>query len=489
MTGVHKRARRLRGRRAFALVSAVAVTAAMSWMTTQAPVNATTPTPPAPPFTQCPAIGASPSCQILIVVNPDRTVSIYEDPSFHTYDGHDDTLVGVQNNSSAPVSAIALSSPGIAGFDGDGICDPPYNSQFTAGSGCPFGPTHYEGPNTSFTTTPGDLDNVQVNFSQTVAGLGANASAYFGLEQDVNGANLIGSIPVLASPTLATTPSGSTPAGGTASDSATLTGANNPTGTMTFNLYGPDDPACSNAIATITQPVSGATTDSGPASVGAPGTYNWVASYSGDMNNNPVAGNCGDESFTVTPQKMTGHAYAAKASVKLAGLALLNLAPVAETGPIATTSTYNSSTPCVATVTGIVGVKALCSSVSTVRYPGKSTAKASIASAVTGIPGLPVISVGAVQASSTTTCDGSHGAVTIAYLAVGGTVVIAKPTAIAPNTKINVGVVSLVLNEQKPVAGPDDGLTVNAIHVNVNALGLATTDIVLSSAESDISGC
>jgi len=85
--------------------------------------------------------------------------------------------------------------------------------------------------------------------------------------------------------------------------------------------------------------------------------------------------------------------------------------------------------------------------------------------------------------------DQSSGTTTIAFLQVGGTVVIAKPTAIAPNTTINVGVVSLVLNEQIPVTGPDKGLTVNAVHIKVNALGAAKVDMILASSESDIGNC
>ena len=54
---------------------------------------------------------------------------------------------------------------------------------------------------------------------------------------------------------------------------------------------------------------------------------------------------------------------------------------------------------------------------------------------------------------------------------------------------MNVGVVSLVLNEQIPFSTPDDGLTVNAVHLSVNVLGLATTNIVVASAESDIGNC
>lgn len=100
-----------------------------------------------------------------------------------------------------------------------------------------------------------------------------------------------------------------------------------------------------------------------------------------------------------------------------------------------------------------------------------------------------MITIGAIKSSSTTTCSGSSGTTTIASLKVGNTVVISAPTNIAPNTTINVGVVKLVLNEQIPFTTPDKGLTVNAVHVTVNALGLAKTNVVLASAESDIGNC
>ena len=79
---------------------------------------------PAPPFTECPAIGAAPSCDILLVVNPDQTITVTGDSSVGPYDGSDDTLVGVVNNSSSAISAITVSGPGsgLAGFDGDDIC-------------------------------------------------------------------------------------------------------------------------------------------------------------------------------------------------------------------------------------------------------------------------------------------------------------------------------------------------------------------------------
>jgi hypothetical protein len=97
--------------------------------------------------------------------------------------------------------------------------------------------------------------------------------------------------------------------------------------------------------------------------------------------------------------------------------------------------------------------------------------------------------VQAVQSTSTTTCGGSAGTVTIAYLRVGTVTVINKPTAIKPNTTINVGIVKLVLNEQHAFTTPDRGLTVNAVHATVNLLGSPALNLVLASSESDIGNC
>jgi hypothetical protein len=68
-------------------------------------------------------------------------------------------------------------------------------------------------------------------------------------------------------------------------------------------------------------------------------------------------------------------------------------------------------------------------------------------------------------------------------------VVIASPTKIAPNTGITVAGVTLVLNEQIPLAGPDSGLTVNAVHVAASVLGLVQANVIIASSESDIGGC
>jgi hypothetical protein len=76
------------------------------------------------PFTECPKVGAAPSCDILLVVNPDQSISVLGDSSVGPYDGGDDTLIGIVNNSSAAITAVTVSGPNsdLAGFDGDGIC-------------------------------------------------------------------------------------------------------------------------------------------------------------------------------------------------------------------------------------------------------------------------------------------------------------------------------------------------------------------------------
>ena len=98
-----------------------------------------------------------------------------------------------------------------------------------------------------------------------------------------------------ASPTITTTPSTTTGVCGTSEtlkDTATLSGGDDPTGTITFTLYSPSG----TLLDTETVTVSGDgtyTTPNGytlPANA-ATGTYQWDASYSGDSNNNAASDN------------------------------------------------------------------------------------------------------------------------------------------------------------------------------------------------------
>jgi hypothetical protein len=135
---------------------------------------------PTPPFHQCPSVGADTGCAILLYIDKTGSLRVFDDPAQGPYDLAEDTLVGVQNDSQNPIPSIPLSGLDIFGFDGDGICglSPETNRPFMpAPGGCPFGPTGYEGPNTSFSnTTP---SSGVVNFPTNLA---PNTSTYFSLE-------------------------------------------------------------------------------------------------------------------------------------------------------------------------------------------------------------------------------------------------------------------------------------------------------------------
>jgi len=148
-------------------------------------------TPPTPPFGQCPAVGHDTSCQILIVVNADESVDIYADPSQGPYDGSDDALVGVQNNSAQAVTQLPLTGLGIFGLEGDGLCQVPGTGAGSP-SGCPFGSTGYEGPSTRFTIT--NADNGVVNFLN--GGIRPGGTAYFSLEGALSAASITPGPPV-----------------------------------------------------------------------------------------------------------------------------------------------------------------------------------------------------------------------------------------------------------------------------------------------------
>jgi uncharacterized repeat protein (TIGR01451 family) len=107
---------------------------------------------------------------------------------------------------------------------------------------------------------------------------------------------------VSAAPTLTTQASGSVPFGGAISDMATLTGGSNATGTINFSAYGPNDSNCSGGAAfTSAANVTGDKQyPSGSFVPSAPGTYRFVADYSGDVNNKAVATVCSDPSESVT---------------------------------------------------------------------------------------------------------------------------------------------------------------------------------------------
>jgi hypothetical protein len=161
---------------------------------------------PAPAFKQCPPVGADFGCQFLITASNSGT-TIGQDSNQGPYENSDDSLIGLVNNSSDPISSIPLSAPGLFGFESDGLCDPSgagpnpsgcnYPAGCTAGSTCAFPPppgqpgaepgaitgssqNGYEGPTSYFTNVNATTSNGVVNFSPA---LQPGQSTYFSLEE------------------------------------------------------------------------------------------------------------------------------------------------------------------------------------------------------------------------------------------------------------------------------------------------------------------
>jgi hypothetical protein len=130
---------------------------------------------PSPPFSQCPAVGADSSCALLIRIAPTGQAGVYGDPSQAPFDGVEDTLIGVQNDSSSSIASIPVSSStgkDLFGFDGDGVCT------FIT---CTWAaPTSYEGPGVSFTNISADLTSGTVVFSPAIP---PGGQTYFSLEE------------------------------------------------------------------------------------------------------------------------------------------------------------------------------------------------------------------------------------------------------------------------------------------------------------------
>jgi hypothetical protein len=108
-------------------------------------------------------------------------------------------------------------------------------------------------------------------------------------------------------PAIATTASAGGPAGTVLTDQATLSGGVNPTGSITFRLYGPNDATCTGTPVFTSSAVAvngnGTYTSAPGFTATAVGAYRWIASYSGDAANAAVAGACNDanENATITP--------------------------------------------------------------------------------------------------------------------------------------------------------------------------------------------
>jgi hypothetical protein len=88
---------------------------------------------------------------------------------------------------------------------------------------------------------------------------------------------------------------------------ATLSDGQQPGGTVSFRLFGPGDANCSSApVFADTAPVAqNGSISSGNVAPAAPGQYRFIASYSGDAANSPVATPCTAAAQALTISKRT----------------------------------------------------------------------------------------------------------------------------------------------------------------------------------------
>jgi hypothetical protein len=162
-------------------------------------------------------------------------------------------------------------------------------------------------------------------FTPTEAGTYRWVATYNG---DVNNASVSGTcgdstesrVVAQATPAIATDASlGVTLGGGQLSDRATVTGLVNPIGpqSVRFDLYGPADAVCAGPpVFTSTVPLTNGTAQSAAFTPVDVGTYRWVATYNGDVNNASVSGTCGD----ATESRVVAQATPAIVTLASAGI-------------------------------------------------------------------------------------------------------------------------------------------------------------------------
>ncbi len=140
-----------------------------------------------------------------------------------------------------------------------------------------------------------------------------------------------------ASPTIVTTASAGGPVGTQIHDTAQVSGGDNPTGTVSFFLYPPSDTNCTSGDSPgwvqhvdVTLGADGSATSAGtPYTTTVVGTYNWIATYNGDANNDSATTACNSEQVTIGKDPTTVTTIASAGGV--AGTAIHDSAHVTGT--------------------------------------------------------------------------------------------------------------------------------------------------------------
>jgi uncharacterized repeat protein (TIGR01451 family) len=204
------------------------------------------------------------------------------------------TLSGAGGLDGTGTVTFYLYAPGTTCHD-DGSGSPVYTNQVTGISS--------SGPISSGTFA-GPLEAGTYEWVAIFSGDSNNDGATSGCGQEP--------VVITASPTITTTPSETSGSvGDLLNDSATLSDGSNfdGTGTIKFELFGPNDPNCDLQpvyTETVVADHNGSdyATSNSTVTANTAGTWNWTATFSGDGNNNPAFSECGDESVVISPAQI-----------------------------------------------------------------------------------------------------------------------------------------------------------------------------------------
>ena len=144
--------------------------------------------------------GAS-DCNVLLTINADGSVTGTNPSGTSTYDGSDDAMIGILNNTSQTLNHFLIHGSSnfggsFGGMDGDGICQ---TSRFS-GAACTNSPQ-----NTTLDYAPDGITLTAISatdgFVDIAGGLAPGAGLYFSLEApaSINDISLITNVPEPAS--------------------------------------------------------------------------------------------------------------------------------------------------------------------------------------------------------------------------------------------------------------------------------------------------
>ena len=291
------------------------------------------PPPPTAEFTQCPAIGQDTGCEFLITLPATGSATIQQDKNQGPYDGQDDTLVGIVNNTGVPISTVSLSSNNdIFNFDGDGIC----TFDFTGDHYCDHNDgTGYEGPINTFSDYSHSNGYTTGNVDFSGSGLASGSSTYFSLESSLDGATF--TLPAVFTVTKSVTSSGPYYAGDTSTPITYSLSAHNvgdATGAVTIDDTVPSNTTLVSNSATCTSKPAGASCT--PSVSG--NNLQWVVT-------GVPAGDVVTVGFSVTPNAATSN-YSASNTGTWTGDGC-DTTPSCSTNPVSTSVTA----PTVVTIT------------------------------------------------------------------------------------------------------------------------------------------